>query len=1069
MNFNTKLWIEGKPVDLTDRFDGSVNYSLDNIKDISTISSNYSTTITLPGTNQNCQLFNWLFNPKFVGSGISGSANIGSNYDFKRKAKAVLIQDGQIILDGYAKLVSATVNNNLASFEIQISSPISSLISNLGDTRLEDLYPASGSTPYDHPLTLASITGSWNMSASDDAIGAGIPYLYPLHDSGQFETVNGSSFYIQNLRPAVYLKAMLDLCVATASFTYESDFLNSDYFQSIVMPYKDGDLNFPKANYTDANLGVLNTVVSQSAVSRSIDDNTVQLFEDITQGALFTTGSFYPIQSSVYAFTTAFNFQVFYSTTTDFINKTTTPIYGLISVAAYKKSDDSLARPKVFTKFAFDAHLTFSALNATSSLQNISITNNLLVNQDEYAKVYLCWSTKGNIYQFGTDGHHEGTINGIAEVFTFFDANAVLSIDSSNVIDGNIITYQMLIGKDIKCTDLVQSVLRTWNLYPVPDPSGRPQHLIIKTHDQFYSNTNTLDWTSKLNKAEDFKVTPIPQIDTGFLLFALKDDKDYWNTIYSNQYSGRYGQLRANLEYDFSQDTKDVLDGVIFSPTVPVQYSSQLFPCEQFCETTGSLINVFGYSASLPSATTSSLSSNPFKLARKGGQISYFGNTYSIINVVNPQSFQVDRPLVPTSNQATFQYITNQSSTVLPIYQSKDGNLTRSTLAVNPRILFYNGLRPVQNPVYIQYTPQLTNISYSYYTGTQSSSYWVSPSMVPHVSHINDDLLPDKDLLFAEPGQVFFSISQYPTSCLFDFWENSVNEIADSEAKLITAKIHLNSIDISNLDFSNRIYIDGTNYRLSAINGYTSNPNETTEIELVRQPFQVYFPTGSNIIPPVVPTSSMNLPIQVSASVSSLSTGSAIIGVSVSGSAVSYISGNNFVLTAGQKGLFTGSIAAQGINNVRVFVSGSSVGSSSLYVIDFATTSSYQITGSGFIDTSKVLLTGSVLYVTIQPFVPNTTLINGTAGTFYETGIVSYSPVWSFPGTTVQGYHSAFTGAINCNILAAAGVASNIRLIVNGSTVQTLTCTSFFTGDRTFTSRTFSTSDQITVDWETNI
>src|SRR5579863_1066294 len=163
--FNTRLFLESYEVDLNDNLDISATFGLDDIKDITAISSDFTKTITVPGTANNNQIFNYLFDIRSntTRAFTATTPNIGYQYSFIKKAKAVIIQDNQIVVDGYAQLLSATQTDGLVSYSIQISSELTNLVSQLASFRLEDLYSQGFVTPYDHTLSLTGITASWEM------------------------------------------------------------------------------------------------------------------------------------------------------------------------------------------------------------------------------------------------------------------------------------------------------------------------------------------------------------------------------------------------------------------------------------------------------------------------------------------------------------------------------------------------------------------------------------------------------------------------------------------------------------------------------------------------------------------------------------------------------------------------------------------------------------------------------------------------------------------------------------------------------------------------------------------
>ncbi len=120
--FTTRLFIENLEVDLSENIDIPINYGIDNVRDISKVTSNYSKSITVPGTSNNNYVFNFLFDIKSTGTFPKNSSqqNIAYNYSFKKKAKAYVIQDNMVILSGYAKLINAISNKGNVKYEIQI-------------------------------------------------------------------------------------------------------------------------------------------------------------------------------------------------------------------------------------------------------------------------------------------------------------------------------------------------------------------------------------------------------------------------------------------------------------------------------------------------------------------------------------------------------------------------------------------------------------------------------------------------------------------------------------------------------------------------------------------------------------------------------------------------------------------------------------------------------------------------------------------------------------------------------------------------------------------------------------
>lgn len=1000
--FNTELVIEGIRIDLQENFNGSMTYSLANVQDISTISGAYSKTITVPGTHNNNQAFNYLFDIKSSNDfSAVNLPNIGANFDFKRKARCYVLQDQQVILQGYAKMISVSTVNGVITYSIQINSEIQGLISALGDSRLEDFYPSGSSTPFDHQLTLKNITGSWLYSSSDAAAAAGVPYLYPLIDYGSFDTCNGTNFYTQNLRPALYAKELFDLCMQTASYSYSSSFLSGDYFQHMVIPYKDGVISGITSNLVNSQC----TIPQSQSILNTATYNSAPLFiYDQNSSPDYISEKFTPSLPSRYNFNininADLNFRAFYTGSQGILNFFNTQMTLYAYVPLFDSVTNALVDGTNFVQLVIpEGAINMFSSNNTQTF-NYTLNASVFMPAGTYAKVGVSMGASkppGNFiggYVF-PDSHKiylEGTGS--------FKANATvatnLSIGFNSSLDGNTLFYNQFVPKDVKMSDYVTSILRLFNLYAVQD-TDQPKRLNIFTYDELFNTNNTvLDWTKKIDLSQEVKVTPIPSLDSRNLLFSYRPDNDYYNDLYSSYYgNGVYGQQRFSANYEFNNDTKDVLENSIFSATPCVQYATQYLPCEQTIEIQNTSLNtmqVSGYYAQISGSNPTgsfNLSDNVLTKARVGGVISYWNNLYTITKVINSSQFIVNKPLSRPAGgidgtyyakNDTFSYLSNNNKIIPAIYTSADQNLTRQPTKVNPRILYYQGLKPCNSWV-LQYTPQAP-------TASATSSYYASPSFVsqsvyPCVSHLDDYTNPTQDLLFGVPNNVFFNEpGTYPTGNLFtNYWENTALSIVDNDSKLLTAQLKLNSIDVANLDYSNKICIDGTYYRINSINNYSPDNSTTTEVELLRVPFQVYnTPPSHSAIITGSTTTTTQAPAMIQI-ISDPSVNTILTGMRVDSGSVIYISGTNFPIASSNSGSFTDSNFGNTVT-VSVDIVSGSIGERLLFTDTSGSlhTRALTLSGTQTVDIIGAINSGGSAELEVSLPIPTTTTTTTTTG-----------------------------------------------------------------------------------------
>ena len=112
----------------------------------------------------------------------------------------------------------------------------------------------------------------------------------------------------------------------------------------------------------------------------------------------------------------------------------------------------------------------------------------------------------------------------------------------------------------------------------------------------------------------------------------------------------------------------------------------------------------------------------------------------------------------------------------------------------------------------------------------------------PYAGHFDDPDSPTNDIQFGVPNELFFTlitgainINQFNV-----YWSSYMAEITHKDSRLMTCKAKLKLSDISNLDFSKLIYIDGALFRLNKIIDFNTSHEDTCEIELVKVINRIY-------------------------------------------------------------------------------------------------------------------------------------------------------------------------------------------------------------------------------------
>ena len=101
--------------------------------------------------------------------------------------------------------------------------------------------------------------------------------------------------------------------------------------------------------------------------------------------------------------------------------------------------------------------------------------------------------------------------------------------------------------------------------------------------------------------------------------------------------------------------------------------------------------------------------------------------------------------------------------------------------------------------------------------------------------HFDGSGIPDQDINFGAPKEVYIITTSYPITNLFNAYHSDyMAEITDKNSKLLSCYALLNTNDINALDFSKFIWIDGVLFRLNKVEGFNPMEYNTTKISLLK-------------------------------------------------------------------------------------------------------------------------------------------------------------------------------------------------------------------------------------------
>ncbi len=491
-------------------------YLISDIKNPDTRKGAFSKTITIPGSKNNDRLFAHIF-----------EIDIDCAFNPNIRTPVTVLLDGIPQLQGHLRLMKIKSNDdNRKEYECTIIGAVSNIFTVLGASELTALDLSA----YDHTYNKTNQVASWTAPV-------GIGYVYPMIDYGY---TNGLTYDVENFYPATYVKTYVDKIFSYAGFTYESNFLTSNIFKRLIIPFNSDALRLSSAEVLNrmfnASIGSSASVViptgsytsayalaSRVPYNTDVNDPSNQFNTSTYTFKAGVTGNYNLTGNFTYQLNSAFAF---------------TPI-GYIHMIKYSGG--------VWTTLSAINFISFGGIDNTLRTATITASAIDLLQDDE---VYIGLQLFG--VSAGTPNLNIGTGN-------FFN-----SINNIGLYDGNMISMNNAIPPKIKMKDFLMSLVKMFNLYIETDKTNSNK-LYIEPRNDFYANGVVRDWTSKLDLSKDLEIEPMGELDAKRFIFSYTDDKDYYNELYKKTYLETYGTYNKDITNEFVTGTKDTK--IIFSPT----------------------------------------------------------------------------------------------------------------------------------------------------------------------------------------------------------------------------------------------------------------------------------------------------------------------------------------------------------------------------------------------------------------------------------------------------------------------------------------------------------------------
>ena len=509
--------------------------------DIGELPSEFSRTITLPGTKKNNAFFEHVYdisvtNPFLFATNIK----VDAYFDF----------GGIYVSSGYLQLnkVSVIANKYVDSYEVTVYGSLSSFAREVNRATLNDLTTLS---QYNHDSSFTNISQSWDGDLFNGDI------VYPFIDYGQnirydfdeFPTgINSTSgsVGVQNFKPSIRVQRVFDAIFEQYGYTYESPFIDSGVWDDIYMVC-DRDLKYPVYNGIDLNgFGVFEAApLSGSDTDVTLSDGiyTPLTYDSIIDNPQFNyTGGQYTLDRQQSLIKGRIKLVVNVSGSSG-IPQFNLQAYRTTGTPGEVDNVDLVQSNKFFTEI---------------NTQNSSTGDREYTLEEEFSMLITTGSYQLRLKYDAVSGSNFTVVNNPGG-----NTNGYLAIDevvaAADYREIEIARNLPQGGETgIKQIDFIKGLQKKFNLIIYPSKT-KPNHFIVDTFNSWYKKGVVKNFDNFIDLNKKIEVTPANNLAVREVNFGDKMGKDFLALQFEKTANRDFGTINyVDNQNFFSQGSLDV-------------------------------------------------------------------------------------------------------------------------------------------------------------------------------------------------------------------------------------------------------------------------------------------------------------------------------------------------------------------------------------------------------------------------------------------------------------------------------------------------------------------------------
>lgn len=543
--------------------------------------STITKTIFVPSSKETDQALSFIFE-------INGEI-IGNDFNPNKKATAEIYSDDNLQLIGSARLIKISrLFDNEYEYELEVIGMVGDFFEEIATQFLTDL----DFSFYDHSYTSTTQRNSWDtelntLDNGDIPFAYGTGFVYPLIDYGYATDLNRFRVYWQF--PAIYLREYFVKIFELAGYTWDSAFLDSDFFKHLIIPFNSDKMilsteqvderRFLAIKNTDQDL----TITSSNSPFNPYGTNTLVPFQNDSVAPAFDNNGNFNTTLSKWVIQDRGYYNIRAKIISDLILDPVDPAYfnqvfdGIIKIRKKRGSTfyDLNSRFVTFSTRELVSPDTTIPMGGLGGV-DILIDNEFLTPGEEITVDVIYRARKNSLYgsdyvdtDTGFQSEPDNTGVEVAGTITWRlkeDSYIYNEVANNQLYEGSDVLLNDCVPQKIKIRDFVISVIRMFNLYFEPSKDD-PKKLIIEPRDDYYLNDVEV-WTDKVDRSSEMEIIPMGELMHKSYLFNYKPDTDEYNRRYTNTYQRGYGERLIEIDNDFLFDQHQT--EIIFSPTPSV-------------------------------------------------------------------------------------------------------------------------------------------------------------------------------------------------------------------------------------------------------------------------------------------------------------------------------------------------------------------------------------------------------------------------------------------------------------------------------------------------------------------